>query len=79
MAQDDIDVKKFHTGVIGSPPEALVVQIPIAEYASQGVEGLDMFYGKLKRIEVMGSNMIREAVARNQQRTGIVKPNLTVS
>lgn len=75
----DPDIKKFHSGVIGNPPVALVIQIPIAEYVAQGADGLDMFYGKMKRVEAMGANMIREAHVRNAQKLGIVKPNLAVS
>lgn len=74
MAQDEtIDATKFHTGIIGNPPTALVIQIPIQAYADQGPDGLDMFYGKMKRMEAVGSNMIRAAWER-EKKNGLVKP-----
>ena len=77
--QEEPNVKHFHHGIIGKPPEALVIQIPIAEYAEQGPDGLDMFYGKMKRMEAMGAALIKEAWIRKQQRMGIFKANVAVS
>lgn len=80
MAQEeDIDVKKFHVGFIGNPPQAILVQIPIEQYGHEGPDGLDMFYGKMKRIEAMGAKLIRDTWEKKQRQAGLIKPNLAVS
>lgn len=75
-AEENIDKSKFDIGAIGDPrdPEVLIVSIPIRHYAGQGPDGLDMFYGKMKRLEAIGANAIRQHWT-NKQKTQI-KPGV---
>lgn len=70
MSDDkELDITKFDIGMVGERdnPTMMMVAIPIKAYADQGAEGLDMFYGKMKRVEAVGSSLIREQFARRQK------------
>jgi hypothetical protein len=72
-----IDHSKFEIGHIGNPtdPDAIIVSIPIKAYAEQGADGMDMFYGKCRRLEAIGATLIKNHAQRKQQQTAI-KPGV---
>lgn len=77
MSDDkELDITKFDIGMVGERdnPTMMMVAIPIKAYADQGAEGLDMFYGKMKRVEAVGSSLIREHFAK-KQRLKLITPS----
>ena len=65
--------EEFAIGFDQADPNMMMVQIPINRYAEEKEDGLDMFYGKMKRVEVIGAKIIREKWLK-KAKSGIISP-----
>ena len=70
---------RFKIGAIGEPqaPETLVVEIDLKALA-EDPEGLDLFYGKCRRLEALGANLIKQHVQRSRAASlqrGVIGPD----
>jgi hypothetical protein len=66
--------EEFAIGFDQTDPNMMMVQIPINRYAEEGDDGMDMFYGKMKRVEAIGAKIIREKRIK-KAKGGILSPN----
>ncbi len=74
----EMDHSKFEIGHIGNPtdPDAILVQFPIRAYAEQGADGMDMFYGKCRRLEAIGVALIKNHVQKKRDAIAGVRPGV---
>lgn len=70
------DKDTFSIGVDAQDPEMMMISIPVGKYASMGEDGLDMFYGKMRRAEAVGAKIIREKIVALRGRKGIITPQI---
>ena len=74
------DPNEFNIASVGDEkdPDALIIHLPVKRWAKEGPDGMDMFYGKMRRCEAIGAQVIKnhwQTAQKNKIALGVVGPD----
>ena len=78
--ETDTDPTTFGIAPYGddpNDPDFVLIKVPVKHYAKMGPEGVDMAYGKCRRIESIVVNLVRSHWEKSRaKKSGIVVPSV---